>query len=483
MSVSVEQIKSYETGDRVSLVLKSGNEVTGAIDSIGSKEVAVRSEPSGFKMSVKLKDIESIEKAEEKTPDPIAENAIPAFEDRELHGRISEVNDDGLGGWIICDSGEKLGFYTEDADQAVLDCLSADYKNLGTFVRVSFIKDRKKTYPGHYRNIASCISLDDDFKVAISKNGDLNELEFSERDGEVIGEIRLFNSVTEFGMIESADGANYQFLRRNGDAPFRYMLDYFAFDEEVKPIADDIRLLNTEDIEKARAYAAETTDTADWEPPSPDEELCGHINYVDLETRRCVIGGDDSRTYTLFFTKKEKALKEFIETNPADEVLGTRVAFQPIVQPGEDARERGRASKLRLLSEEEDPLNKIAQDALLLSVDEGDEDAQAELLDKANLLYSSGKRFHRETATLYQKLLESGYRSPVILRRLVTLYAEFDQMLEMVELLKTRGDWFESREKYLDLLLEIYNQKDYETDEAVEPHVLRSPIALCAREV
>lgn len=478
MSVSAEQIKNYDVGDRVALVLKSGNEITGAIDSIGSKELAVRSEPSGFRMSVKLKDIESIEKAERKTPDPNAGSAIAEFEDRELHGRISEVNDDGLGGWIICDNGEKLGFYTEDADQAVLDCLSADYKNLGTFVRVSFIKDRKETYPGHYRNIASRISLDDDFKVAISKNGDLNELEFSERDGEIVGEIRLFNSVTEFGMIESADGANYQFLRRNGDAPFRYMLDYFAFDEiqgvrvaflpkerrnvkgEVKPIADDIRLLSAEDIEKARACATETPDIAEWEPPSPDEELCGHINYVDLETRRCVIGGDDSRSYTLFFTKKEKALREFIETNPSDEVLGTRVAFQPIVEPGEDVRERGRAAKLRLLSEEEDPLNAIAQEALQLSIDGADEATQAELLAKANLLYSSGKRFHREAATLYQKLLDSGYRSPVILRRLVTLYAEFDQMLEMAELLKTRGDWFESKEKYLDLLLEIYEQKE-----------------------
>ena len=64
MSVSAEQIKNYDVGDRVALVLKSGNEITGAIDSIGSKELAVRSEPSGFRMSVKLKDIESIEKAE-----------------------------------------------------------------------------------------------------------------------------------------------------------------------------------------------------------------------------------------------------------------------------------------------------------------------------------------------------------------------------------------------------------------------------------
>jgi len=208
-------------------------------------------------------------------------------------------------------------------------------------------------------------------------------------------------------MIESADGANYQFLRRNGDAPFRYMLDYSAFDEiqgvrvaflpkerrnvkgEVKPIADDIRLLSAEDIEKARACAVETSEIAEWEPPSPDEELCGHINYVDLETRRCVIGGDDSRSYTLFFTKKEKALKEFIEANPSDEVIGTRVAFQPIVEPGEDVRERGRASKLRLLSEEEDPLNAIAQEALQLSIGEADETAQTELLNKANLLYSS----------------------------------------------------------------------------------------------
>jgi len=91
MSITSDQLSSYANGDRVALALKSGNEVTGAIDSISAKEIAIRCEPSGFKMSLKLKDIESIEKAEIIIPDPNAVSAIPAFEDRELHGRISEV--------------------------------------------------------------------------------------------------------------------------------------------------------------------------------------------------------------------------------------------------------------------------------------------------------------------------------------------------------------------------------------------------------